>query len=145
MTGYMRIRTHDSLTDKPLSETAWMKNKIVSSSGYGRNIIMRQLTGDTTYDIEIDSAVIGTGSTAPTDNDTGLVAQTASFSITSATVSNDSITFSIFMTDALLANGTYTEFGLKCNGRLFSRVIISPSFTKGSNQNTTIDYIITLT
>jgi hypothetical protein len=144
-TGKMRITVRDSITGEIISQSKWMKNKIVSSSGYGRNIIMRQLTSDTTYPIPVDSAIIGTGSTAPTDADIALVAQVASFSITDKTVSNDQATFSIFMTDALLPNGTYAEFGLKMGSRLFSRVLISPTFTKSSNQNTTIDYIIQLT
>lgn len=143
--GQMRITTRDSITGKIIYQSEWIKNKIVSSDGYGRNIIMRQLTGDTTYAIEIDSAQIGTGTTAPTDGDVALETPIASFSITAATVNNDSVTFSIFMTDALLANGTYSEFGLRCNSRLFSRILILPTFTKSSNQNTTIDYIITLT
>lgn len=144
-TGKMRITVHDSITGELKSQSKWMVNKIVSSDGYGRNLIMRQLTGDETYDIEVDSAQIGTGSTTPADSDTSLVSASATFSITDATVSNDSATFSIFMTDALLPNGTYSEFGLRCNGRLFSRVLILPTFTKSSNQNTTIDYIVSLT
>lgn len=134
----------DTLCSEPLSVSKRMKNKIVSTSGYGRNLIMRQLAGDTTYSIEIDSAKIGTGTNAPADSDTDL--QTAVLSnipVANVVVSNDSVLITFFITDALLTNGTYKEFGIYCNGRLFARSLISPNFTKGSNQNATVDYTIT--
>ena len=143
--GKLRITKRDSLTGEILYQSDWINNKIVSSSGYGRNIIMRQLAADTTYAIAIDSAQIGTGTNTPADSDIALQTPTATFSITDKNVSNDALTISIFMTDALLANGTYSEFGLRCDGRLFSRVLISPTFTKSTNQDTTIDYVISLT
>lgn len=142
--GKMRFLVRDSQTDKLLYISEWIENKIVSGDGYGRNLVIRQLAGDTTYPLEIDSAQIGTGTATPADSDTTLGTATATFSIADSTVNNDSVTFGVFMTDAQLANGTYTEFGLRANGRLFSRVLISPSFTKTANQNTTFEYVITL-
>ncbi len=144
--GSYIIRTWDATTGKLLSETAPIENLIVSgAAGYGRNLIMRQISGDSTYPIEIDSAKIGTGSTAPSDADTDLqTAVLSNIQVANSALSNDSLVLTFFITDALLANGTYNEFGLFCNGRLFARSIISPAFVKGSNQNATIDYTITL-
>lgn len=148
--GSFVIKTWDSKTGKLLWQSKPIKNKVVSSSGYGRNIVIRNLVGDDTYQIEIDGAIIGTGTTAPADSDTGLVTPTTLTTISvipvaSYLISNDTVIISFFVTDADLPNGTYKEFGMKCGSQLFSRALITPNFTKGSNQNTSIDYTIQLT
>lgn len=145
--GSYVIRTFCSDTGKLLWESNPIENLIVSGSGgYGRNLVIRQLAGDATYQLEVDSASIGTGTNTPTDADTGLQTPVlASIPIADVIVSNDSVLFRIFITNAQLANGTYNEFGLFSNLRLFARSIISPAFVKGSNQNTSVDYTISLT
>lgn len=145
MRGSFKIRAYDSITGKLKWESPQMENKIVSSSGHGRNIITRQLSGDTTYGIEVDSAEIGTGTNAPADADTNLQTPTlTAIPIANAIVSNDSVVFTIFITNAQLTNGTYREFALRCGSRLFARALISPAITKSSNENLTVDYTITL-
>jgi hypothetical protein len=51
----------------------------------------------------------------------------------------------------ILVDGTYTEFGTFIsstddntlgNGQFFSHLIISPSYTKASGEDTTISYIL---
>lgn len=121
-------------------------NLVVSSSGYGRNLVLRRLAGDTTYGIAIDSAAIGSGSTAPTDADTGLQTSVlGSITISNTSVSNDVATISVFISDGSLANGTYREFGFFIGGRLFSRILISPAYTKASGEDTTFVYTLTAT
>lgn len=144
--GSYKIKLWDSLTGKLISETESIPNLIVSGSGgYGRNLIIRQLSGDSTYPIEIDSASIGTGTNTPADTDTGLQTSVlASIPVANMVISNDSLLISFFITNAQLTNGTYSEFGIFCNGRLFARSLISPNVTKGSNQNLSVDYTITL-
>lgn len=149
MLGSFVIKTYDNRTGKLLYQSKPIKNRIVSSSGYGRNIVIRNLAGDNTYPIEIDGAIIGTGTSTPSDSDTNLQTPTTLTGITvipvaSSVVSNDSVVMSFYVTDVQLPNGTYNEFGLKCGSQLFSRAIISPAFTKGTNQNTTVDYTIQL-
>lgn len=121
-------------------------NKVVSSSGgYGRNIIARQLIGDTTYPIEIDSVALGDGATAPADANTGLGNSLVSgLSITEATVSNNVVTIKVFAADIDLPDDTYSEFGLFCNGRLFARILITPSYTKETGEDTLFVYELTL-
>lgn len=143
--GSLVFKVHDSITGEFLYETEPIKNLIVSSDGYGRNLIIRQLAGDTTYPIEIDSASIGTGSTDPTDSTTDLSNPVLEdIQVSSSIVSNDIVVFSFFIANAELPNTTYNEFCLKCNGRMFSMLILSPAFTKTANQNTTAEYTISL-
>lgn len=137
--GTLTIRRffHGELTwqSKPLP------NKVVSSSGYGRNLITRQLAGDGTYPIEIDSAKLGTSSTAAADAQTDLIAATvSSIPITNKVAVDDDLTVDVFVTDANLPNGTYSEFGLFCNGQMLARIVISPSYTKGSGEDTLFTY-----
>lgn len=124
-----------------------LPNKVVAGSGgYGRNIIARQLAGDTTYAIEIDSAAVGDGVVAPADSDTALGNSLVSgLAITNMTVTNDDLQVDVFVADANLANDTYGEFGLFCNGRLFARILISPTYTKASGEDTLFTYTLSLT
>lgn len=122
-------------------------NKVVSSSGgYGRNLVVRRLAGDETYGIEIDSAQIGDGNTAPADSDTALQnALVTGITISNATVDNNEVVFDIFVSDATLPDDTYEEFGLFIAGRLFSRILISPAYTKVTGEDTLFTYTITFT
>ena len=130
MQGELVIRTYNSKTGKLLRKSKAMKNLIVSSNTYGKNIIARQLIGDTTYPLEIDSAKIGTGTTTPALSDTDL--QTAVLSgilVADASVANNIATIDFFMTDSELTNGTYTEFGMFMNSRILTRILFASSYT----------------
>jgi hypothetical protein len=130
---------------KLISESGPFKNKVVSSSGYGRNIILRQLAGDITYAVEIDSASFGSGSTAAADGDTALETSVVSgVSITNMVVSGSTLTVDVFVADGTLTNGTYREFGLFCNGRLFARVVHA-AYTKASGEDTLFSYTLNAT
>ena len=59
-------------------------------------------------------------------------------------VSGGSVTISFFLTTAELSNGTYTEFGIFSGTQLFARSIITPSYVKGTNEDTTVEYQIDL-
>jgi len=121
-------------------------NKVVSSDGYGRNLLIRQLGGDTTYPIEIDSISLGDSATAAVDGDTALGNSLVSgLSITEATVANNVLTLKVFANDAAVADDTYAEVGFFCGGRLFSRIIIDPAYTKASNEDTLFTYTLTFT
>lgn len=123
-----------------------LPNKVVSSSGHGRNIIARQLGADTTYPIAINSAAVGSGTNAPADADTGLQTSVVSgISITNMTVNNNILTVDVFVADGTLTNGTYREFGLFCSGQLFARILISPAYTKASGEDTLFTYALTIT
>lgn len=121
-------------------------NKVVTSSGYGRNLILRALAGDATYPVEIDTAAVGDNNTAAADGNTALGNSLVSaIPITNASVSNNVLTIDVFASDATLPNDTYEEFGLFSNLRLMSRVIISPAYTKASGEDTLFTYTLTMT
>lgn len=131
---------------KKLWQSKPLPNKVVSSSGYGRNLVARALAGDTTYPIEIDSASVGDSNTAAADGNTTLGnSLVSSIPITNMTVSNNVLTVDVFVADANLADDTYEEFGLFADGRLITRIIISPAYTKGSGEDTLFTYTLTLT
>lgn len=122
-----------------------MRNHVVSGSGYGRNILARQLAGDTTYPIELDSASVGDDDTSPVDGDTDLGNPLVTdIPLTDIEALNDEVHIDIFIADGNLADDTYKEVGFFASGRLFSRVIITPSYTKASGEDTLFTYHLTL-
>lgn len=125
--GSYVIKKHCSLTGKLLWQSDPIENLVVSSSGYGRNLLVRQMSGDTTYPIVINSCKIGTGTNTPADSDTDL--QTSVLSVSSPItyeVNNNQLILTFFIPTANLADGTYREFGLFMTSRLFARSLISP-------------------
>lgn len=142
--GILRIKTFRD--GKLVREMGPFHNKFVSSSGYGRNLLLRQMAGDTTYPIEIDSASLGDGNTAAADGNTALVnALETNIPITNMVVTNNVLAIDIFVADANLANDTYEEFGLFATGRLMSRIVISPAYTKSAGEDTLFTYELTFT
>jgi hypothetical protein len=126
---------------KEVGETDWIHNRVMRGVGNGTGIIMRQLAGDLVYPIAITSAEIGTGSTPPLITDTNLQTpvltaipvRTKLFTATTAT-------FSFFISDADLANGTYREFALRAGTQLFARSLISPIYTKATGMDAIVTY-----
>jgi len=144
VSGRFRFITRDSITGEIKRISEWYKNLVVNGTGTGLNIIARVLANDNTYPLVITKAKIGTGTTAPANGDTDL--ETPTFtknSVADQSVSGGVATISFFLTDAELANGTYTEFGIFSNTQLFARSIISPSYVKGTNEDTTVEYQVT--
>jgi hypothetical protein len=134
----------------PSRVSGWNRNLIVSSSGYGLNVICRQLSGDTSIPMAIAEIQIGTGNTAPVAGNTGLQTPVATGILrANQDVNNDEVSLSFFASDLELPNGTYKELGIFAgevgDRRLFARSIISPDYTKGSAEDTTIEYVIEFT
>jgi hypothetical protein len=147
ITGSYIIRKYKTGTKELIWESEPIKNLIVSGSGgYGRNIIARILANDNTYPLPITSASIGTDSTAPTNADTDLIAPVLEdIGVADEEVTDNVVVLSFFISNSELANGTYKEFGLFCGTKLFARSIITPSYVKGTNEDTTVEYTITIT
>jgi hypothetical protein len=142
--GKMKIETFKD--GVKVRETNWMENRIVASDTHGRNLVVRQLIGDQTYGIKIDSAEIGTDDTAVTDAQTALITPVLTgVDIANASVTDvDEITLSIFISDADLIDGTYKEFALRIGSKLFSRIVISPNYSKSAGEDSVFTYVITL-
>jgi hypothetical protein len=141
ITGKYKIKTYRQ--GELIRESNWIKNLIVANSDRGVSLIIERLSGTTTYDLEITSASIGTGTNTPADSDTGLQTSVlANILVASLSKTTKRLTLNFFISDSELTNGTYTEFGLFCGTRLFARSLITPSYTKSSGEDTTIEYII---
>jgi len=146
ITGSYKIKTYKAGTNELLRETPVYKNLIVSSDGYGKNILARQIGGNTTYAIGIDSAAIGTGTNTPAVTDTGLQTPVLSgIALNLSEVTDNVVSLSFFMSDATLANGNYTEFGIFMNSRLFARSLFGATYSKSAGEDTTVEYQITIT
>ena len=143
--GVLTIRTfRDGVLAR---QFAPMRNKVVSGAGgYGRNLVIRQLGGDTTYALEIDSMALGDGDTAPADGDTGLANSLVSgVALTSRSIANNVLSIDVFITSDNLPDDTYKELGFFCDGRLFSRLLITPEFTKDEGEDVLFSYELTAT
>ena len=148
--GRFRITTYKAGTKEIIKQSDWIKNLVVlnaTGNGHGMNLLVKRLIGNTTTDLVITQAKIGTGDTAPTDNDTDLETAVLSGIIVADTIetSADVATISFFMTDAELTDGEYKEFGIFCGTQLFARALILPTYTKATGQDTSVEYEITVT
>lgn len=135
------------LRDGWLGVACRQHNLIVSSSGYGKNIIARRLASDNTYTGNVTHGEIGTGTNAPALTDIGLQTGTVRVAFQTTTISNNIATIRFFLSDATLPNGTYTEFGTFIDGtatlgtgQLFNRALFSGAgYAKATGEDTTID------
>jgi len=128
-----------------VSESPWIKNLVMQGVSNGTGMITRQLVSDTTYPLGITTAEIGTSATAPAISDTNLVAPVlTAIPIRTKSATATVATFSFFIPDGDLANGTYREFGLRAGARLFARSLISPVYTKATGQDAIITYEISV-
>lgn len=141
--GKYRFIKKDSITGDVISISPWMNNLIMKANTLGINLFIRRLGNDMTYDCIITSAEIGTGTAVPSNSDANL--QTPILTgiiVVDRTIAADNVTFSFFIPSVNLPNGTYNEFGLRCGTQMFARSIITPAYVKGTNEDTTIEYII---
>lgn len=128
-------------------------NLIMDSQNYGLDIIIQRLVGINTYSLNILYGEIGTGSTTPALNDTGLTAPTnrAIVGFQQDFGSTDAI-LQFFFSDAVLANTTYNEFGTFIDGnttvgtgQLFNHALLSPAYAKAAGTDTTVQVDINIT
>ena len=145
MSGRYRITQTDSQTGRVLWRSDWINNLVVNGTNTGVAIVANRIAGVLTYDLEITKCKIGTGTTPPANGDTDL--ETPTFtknSVALRSVAGNVVSLSFYLNTTELANGTYTEFGIFAGTQLFARSIISPSYVKGTNQDTTVEYEITV-
>lgn len=143
--GRYRFIKTDSRNGEFIWASEWQYNLIMNGTNTGVRLIAQHLAGDDTYPLEITSCGIGTGNTAPTDADTDL--QTPVLykdGVADTTITGNVVLLSFFLNALELANGTYNEFIIKAGTRLFARSLISPALTKGTNEDITVEYEITI-
>ena len=128
-------------------------NLVMDSPNYGLDIIIQRLAGINTYSLNLLWIELGTGTTAPTVNDTGLTTPSirAAVSLQEDYGATDAIV-QAYIIDANLPNATYGEVGSFVDGtssigsgQLFNHALISPTYTKVSGEDTTIEVDINLT
>lgn len=143
LNGKYRFTKTNSLTGEIISVSDWIHNKIMLDTGVGLGLILARLGGDISNDCIITTAEIGTGNTPPTDSDTDLETPVVTdIQIALQTISATEVNLAFYIPDANLPNGTYKEFGIRSGTALFARSIMTPDFTKGTNEDTNVEYII---
>lgn len=126
-----------------ISKSPVISNLVVFNTDHGAQLILQHLAGDTTYPLNLDNASIGTGTTAAADTDTDLeTPEVEDIPRVLVEINTDNIYTEWFIPSDELPNDTYTEFGLFAGTQLFARSIISPSFTKGNNEDALVEYTI---
>lgn len=153
--GKGRIRFIGSWKGKIVSDSGWIPNMMMKSLGYGVSNIAAALLGDAV--IEVTHAKIGTGSVAVVETNTDLAAP-----VNIGGGSNPSILrgdkelvsvniarLSFFISDADLPNGTYTRWGLftgtyAVDEKMMAQAVVTPSYTKATNQDTTVVHEVTI-
>lgn len=143
--GRYTIEVYDSQTGVLKRTYGPYKNLWVSSSGNGRNLVMQNIAGTGSPQIQIDEAQLGDDDTAPANSDTALGnALVTGIIVANKGVSDNQATIEFFEGDANVPNDEYKEIGLLANGKLCFRSLIDPSYTKASGEDTKINYQITL-
>lgn len=120
-----------------------VQNLIMANSVGGFRAIIDAMVGERAS-IELDECRLGTGDTAPTEDDTGLETEVVDDILLGDTpvVEPKSVTFQFFAPSAEVPDGTYTEVGFFMQGDMWSRVLAIPEYEKGSGEDTTIEYVI---
>jgi hypothetical protein len=128
--------------------TDWQENLVVSSNGYGRNLIARQLAGIIATPISITQLALSTNATAPSVADNTLGGTQFNTDVQFITVSTvgqaNVIDFSGFFTDADLPNNTYNKIGVKMGNLLLTSALLDTPIVKDTGENFRIDYKINL-
>ena len=128
--------------------TDWQKNLVVSSNGFGRNLIARRLAGITATPIAITQLTLSTNDTTPTVADTSLGGTQVDTDVQFITVGTGGqanvIDFSAFYTDADLANGTYSKIGVKMGTILLTSALLDIPIVKDTGEQFRIDYKINI-
>jgi hypothetical protein len=110
----------------------------MDSPNYELDLVIQRLVGINTYSLNILWIEIGTGSTTPTVNDTGLTTPTARAAVNfQEDYGTTDAIVQAYITDANLANATYQEVGGFIDGtasigsgQIFNHALLSPSYVK---------------
>lgn len=151
MKGKFRVIKTCSLTDKVLYQSPFYKNIIVNGTDTGRNIVLDRLNGTNTYSLNITHLDIGTSGTTPVVSGTTLGTAVARSAKVTGVVSGSTLTLRFFFATGDLANGTYREVGTFVDGnstvstgQMFNHALFGSAYVKGTNENTTIEVVFTV-
>ena len=114
------------------------KNLIVDA---GKNVVRDLLNAGSGF--ALSRIAFGTGTTAATEADTGLEAQTFVKNITEKVVLSKQIICKLFVSTGDFS-GTFSEAGLFASTTLFSRIILTTPIIKASDETLYIEWEINL-
>jgi hypothetical protein len=150
LSGRVTIIKTNSLTGE-IIETQSFPNRIMLGTYTGKDQILKRLIGDNTYTLNITHAELGTGSTTPADGNTALGAPVTREAKTTASIASNVATFQFFFPSVDLPNGSYNEFGTfidgsasLSSGKIFNRALFGSTYTKATNEDTTVQLDITI-
>lgn len=136
--GRLRIKT---FTDGKWSVGDWQDNLVVEADTHGLNRFIRALANES-VSLAITHGKLGTGTTAPTVDDTDIeTVAVANVEIANRTiVDNTTVLIEFFISDAFLPEDTYTEFGTFIGDKMFSRALLDTPYEKVGVADIAIDY-----
>lgn len=115
-------------------------NRILSA---GLALIAQHHAGNNSNALEITSIELGNGATAVMASDTALDNLVLAGVVPAkVTPSGSSIVIEFFIVDAELANGTYTELGLRAGATLYTRSLFTTPYNKVAGRDTIIRYTL---
>ncbi len=148
--GTVTIRSFKAGT-KELIQEIKQKNLIMIGSDRGLGLLVNRLVNSLTYTGVINYGALGSSATAPTTADTQLTTEVARTTVANGVNSTNTVAqIQFFFADAILANGTYREFGMFVDGtasantgRLFNHALFSTPYVKASGTDTTVEVDVT--
>jgi len=128
-------------TDEVIWQSPPMHNMVLDGA---LALMAQQTVSGTTNLLKVTTLEMGTGDTAPVGTDTDLETPT----VTDIPRANQSSTgplayISFFISTLEIPDGEYKELGVRAGTTLFTRALISPTFTKSTNEDVRVDYEIT--
>jgi hypothetical protein len=150
--GKFRAIKSCSITGKLIEVTPFYDNIVLLGTNTGKDLVLDRLNGTNTYSLNITHLDIGTSNTTPTVSDTALNAVTARTAKVTGTISTNTLTLRFFFASADLANGSYWEVGTFVDGtatvstgQMFNHALFGSVYTKGTNEDTTLEVQFTIT
>lgn len=150
--GTVTIRAYKAGTKELVTEIV-QRNLVMEGTNTGKALLAQRLVGDNTYSCNVNYGAIGSGTNAPNASDTQLQTEvTRTIVANSQVLSNSIAKIQFFFADGLLANGSYTEFGMFIDGtasansgQIFNRALFSPAYTKVAGTDTTVEVDVEFT
>jgi hypothetical protein len=152
MKGRVRIITTDSITGEIKRISNWYDNMIMLGANTGKDLILDRMNGVNTYSLNITHIDIGDDNTSPSASDTALGNAVARASKVTGVVSGNSLTLRFFFASADLTNGNYYEVGTYVDGsagvdtgQIFNHALFGSVYAKGTNEDTTLEVVFSIT
>lgn len=152
--GRFEIITYEAGTKNEIKPRIYSENLVMNNATSGLQLLLNKMGGFRSETIKIQWMRVGTGTTTPTDGDTGLTTPLTTggqdgdgyFDITFVQDNGDSLIFECFMSDQDLPDGIYKEIGSYfTKGEIYSRSLFSTDFSKAAGEDKQVNYQLTFT